>query len=84
MILHFLCWQYDILVSVCAQLCPTLCDPMGPKNPGVGCYFLLHGIFLIQVSNLHLLYLLDWRADSLPLCHLGSLRKNTLCSRHYL
>ena len=28
------------------------------------------GIFSIQGSNLHLLHLLLWKADSLPLCHL--------------
>ena len=37
------------------------------------CYFLLQGIFLIQGSKLHLLHLLPWQADSLPLCYLGSL-----------
>ena len=46
------------------QLCPTLCDPMDcsplgssihgnslGKNTGVGCYFLLQGIFPTQGSN---------------------------------
>ena len=42
------------------------------KNTGVGCYFLLQGIFLTQESNLHLLRLLHWQAGSLPLNHLGS------------
>ena len=32
------------------------------KNTGVGCHFLLQGIFLTQGSNLHLLH---WQADSL-------------------
>ena len=36
------------------------------KNPGVGCHFLLQGIFPTQGSNLHLL---PWQADSLPLSH---------------
>ena len=58
----------------------TLCDPMDwrpasflcpwdfpGKNTGVGCYFLLQGIFLTQGSNLHLSCLLHWQADSLPL-----------------
>ena len=31
------------------------------------------GIFLIQGSSLHLLCLLQWQADSLPLSYLGSL-----------
>ena len=48
-------------------LCPR--DFPG-KNTGVGCYFLLQGIFLTQGSNLHLLY---WQADTLSLCHLESL-----------
>ena len=34
------------------------------KNTGVGCYFLLQGIFQTQGSNL---CLLRWQADSLPL-----------------
>ena len=48
-------------------LCPR--DFPG-KTTGVGCYFLLQGIFLTQGSNLHLLY---WQTDTLPLCHLESL-----------
>ena len=39
------------------------------KNTGVGCHFLLQGIFLTQGSNLHLLH---WQVDSLLLSHLGS------------
>ena len=38
-------------------------------NTGVGCYFLLQGIFLTQELNLHLLH---WQADSLPQSHPGS------------
>ena len=37
------------------------------KNTGVGCHFLLKGIFLTQGSNPHLLCLLHWQVDSLPL-----------------
>ena len=40
-----------VCVCVCAraQSCPTLCDPTDwSKNAGVGCYFLLQGIFLTQ------------------------------------
>ena len=37
--------------------CPW--DSLG-KNTGVGCHLLLHGIFLTQGSNLHLLCLLHW------------------------
>ena len=39
------------------------------KNAGVGCSFLLQGIFPDQGSNLCLLY---WQVDSLPLSHQGS------------
>ena len=38
----------------------------------MGCRFLPQEIFLIQGSNAHLLGLLHWQADSLPLHHLGS------------
>ena len=38
----------------------------------VGCHLLLQGTFPTQESNLHLLPLLHWHADSLPLHHLGS------------
>ena len=37
------------------------------KNTGLGCHFLLQRIFPNQASNLHLLYLLHWQADSLLL-----------------
>ena len=42
------------------------------KNTGVGCHFLLQGIFPTQGSDLSLLCLLHWQVDSLPLHHLGS------------
>ena len=79
--------QGDVLKLECgesrtcvnAQSCPTLCDPrpLRPwdfpgKNAGVGCHFLLCGIFLTQGSNPRLL---PWQANSLPLSHLGSLVK---------
>jgi len=41
------------------------------KDPGAGCHFLLQGIFLIQRLNPHLLRLLCWQADPLPLNHQG-------------
>ena len=55
------------------------------KNPttwkchstGVSCRLLLQGIFLTQESNLRLLCLLYWQADSLPLSHLGSPQTKT-------
>ena len=72
------------VLSAIAQLCLTLqshglqparllCSWSSPgKNTGVGFHFLLQGIFLNQGSNPHLLSLLPWQMDSLPLCHLGS------------
>ena len=39
------------------------------KNTGVGCHFLLQGIFPTQGSNPHLLH---WQVDSLLLSHLGT------------
>ena len=41
------------------------------KNTGMGCYFLLQGIFMTQGSNLHLLHFLHWQVYSLPLSHQG-------------
>ena len=39
------------------------------KNTGMGCHFLLQGIFPAQGSILHLLH---WQADSLLQCHMGN------------
>ena len=39
------------------------------KNTGVGCHFLLQGIFPTQGSNPSFLHLFHWKADSLPLRH---------------
>ena len=61
----------------CAQLCLTLCDPTDCSPPGssvhgilwariLGCHALFQGIFPTQGSNLHLLCLLHWQADFLP------------------
>ena len=56
-----------------AKLCLTLANPrtvacQAPlsrlQDTGVGCCFLLQGIFLTQGSDLHFLH---WEADSLPL-----------------
>ena len=48
-----------------------LCFPWNfpGKNTGVGCHFLLQGIFLTQELNP---CFLQWQADSLPPSHLGS------------
>ena len=59
-------YVYSIVYAVClvAQLCPTLCNPMGCSSPGssvhgdypgkyteVSCHALLQGIFPTQWSN---------------------------------
>ena len=63
----------------------TLCDPMdcSPSASSVhgilqarilewveGCYAILQGTFGTQGCKLHLLHLLHWQADSLPIIHL--------------
>ena len=61
----FSCLKVKVLVAL---LCPTLCHLMDcclpdscpweylGKNTGVGCHFLLHGIFPTQESNQNLLH----------------------------
>ena len=62
-----------------AKSCSTICDPTAcsparllcpwdfpGEDNGVGCQFLLQGIFLTQGLNLCLLH---WRVDSLQLSH---------------
>ena len=89
--------QYIIILyyykyCVCAQLCPTLCNPMDCSPPGSFVHGILQarilewvaiscsrGSSLTQGSNPHLLCLLHWQANSLPLCHLGS-PLQVLCS----
>ena len=44
------------------------------KNTGLGCHFLLQGIFLTQGLNPNLLCLLCWQADSLPTAPTGKSR----------
>ena len=51
----------------CRLLCPW--DFPG-RNTGVGCDFLLQGIFLTQGSNSQLLWIMQWQMDSLLLHHL--------------
>ena len=57
------------------------------KNTGVGCHFLLQGIFLIWGSYTHLLHILHWQASSFSLSHLGSpgyiIHSVSQCSRVY-
>ena len=51
------------------------------KSIGVGCHFLLQGIYLTQGLNPHLLYLLQWQADSLSLVPSG---KPIIGQKHHL
>ena len=54
------------------------------KNTAVGCHFLLRGIFLTQRWNAHLLCLLHWQVDSLPLGHPGRPLENKYLERKKL
>ena len=54
--------------TVAHRASPRPWDSPG-KNTGVGCHFLLQGIFQTQGSTPNLLY---WQMDSLPLSQLGS------------
>ena len=72
-----------LCVRACVWACPAVSDSVRPhglrstrllcpfpgKNTGVGCHFLLQGIFSIQGSKLCLSHLLRWQEDSFPLCH---------------
>ena len=68
-----LCNPIDSLWSHGLQLARLLCPwKFSGKNTGVGCHFLLQGIFPTQSSHSSLLCLLHWQVDSVPLYHLGS------------
>ena len=65
-----MCMCVCACVHMCVhtQSCPTLCDlrllcpqDFSGKNTGMGCQFLLQGIFPTQGSNPCLLRLLHWR-----------------------
>ena len=72
-------------MCVWAQSFPTIVTPWAivlqvplfMEFSGVGCHFLLYGIFQIQGLNSHLLHLLHRQVDSLPLSH-HSLQKYCL------
>ena len=58
-----------LAAQVCLTLLPEASQAPLPwdspgKNAGVGCHFLLQGIFLTQGSNTHVPSLLDWQAES--------------------
>ena len=54
------------MIAASRLLCPW--NSLG-KNAGVGCHFLLQGLFPTQGSNPCLLH---WQVNSLPLSHRGS------------
>ena len=66
-------WLFVTLWTVARQAPESWNFP--GKNTGVGCHFLLQGIFSAQKANPHLLH---WQADSLPMSHQESLSR-TLC-----
>ena len=81
----FLLLLQSVLISLDARLvaqsCPTLCDLMDCSPPGSSVHgisqarilewvAIFQGIFPTQGSNPHLLRLLYWQPDSLPLSHL--------------
>ena len=57
---------YETLWTIAHQA-PLSMQFIPGKDTGMGCHFLLQGIFLIQGLNPHLLYLLHWQVGSLPL-----------------
>ena len=69
LILDYLCgWSLSHVRLFATPWTRLLCPLNFPgKNTGVSFLFLLQGIFLTQGSNLQLLCLLYWQADSLPL-----------------
>ena len=69
---HFSPVQFFAILWTIAPPPRLLCPWDSPgKNPGVGCHALLQGIFPTQGSNLHLLRLLHWLADSVPVAPPG-------------
>ena len=63
-------WRPHVLCVACQP--PLLWNSPG-RNTGVGCHFLLQGIFQNWGWNPQFLCLLCWQVDSLQLSHLGSL-----------
>ena len=80
-------WMHARLFQSCPALCnamdwslpgSSVCGNSPSKNTGVGCHFLLQGIFRTQGSNLNLLLLMAWQAGSLPQLPLGSAKNRLL------
>ena len=59
--------------GLCVACQPPLLWNSPGRNTGVGCHFLLQGIFQNWGWNPQFLCLLCWQVDSLQLSHLGSL-----------
>ena len=64
-LIHVNVWQNPLQ---CCEVVSLQLIIIIKKNTGVGCYFLLQGIFPAEGLNP---LLLPWQADSLPLSHLG-------------
>ena len=92
---HWLCMRVYVCVCVqmhlVAQSHPTLCNLMDCSLPDSSVHGIFQarilewvsysrGIFPIQGLNPHLWHLLHWHVDSLPLCHLGSSLRHSMCS----
>ena len=78
-----LCLLSHVRLFVAPWTRAHLCSWNSPgKNPEVGCHFLLQGIFPTQGLNPHLLCLLHWQVDSLPLSHLGSPLYRKVCNNY--
>ena len=52
------------IISDSAKSWTVACQDFPGRNTGVGCHVLLGGIFLTQGSDVYLLHLLHWQADS--------------------
>ena len=61
--------RIQLFVTLWTVALPRLLCPWASpgKNTGVGCHFLLQGLFPTQGSNPCLLHLLHWQVSSLPL-----------------
>ena len=78
------CWCVDYIFVLCTQSLSRIRLFATPgKNPGLGCHFLLQGIFPTQGPNLHILHFLHWRVDSLPPGKPQSLPTSDYYKRHH-
>ena len=71
-----------LVTQSCLTATPWTASPTGSsvlvcfsprQDPGMGCHFLLQGIFPTQGPNPHILCLLHWHVNALPLSHLVNL-----------